>query len=615
MKIAQLPSTRRKNLITILILALGLPILIFASYQVINLISNAGTEAEPKNVLISNLTTSSVTISWTTETEATGSVTPVLNGNQQSPVVDDRGYGDRYTHYVELTDLEPNSSYDFLIISDNNKYSDEGGKEFEFKTAPVTSDAPVPNPIFGEVEGISGDDVVVYAMFKNKSVYPASSTIPNSGSWLVHLSTFRSVSDKSLVVTDDSSNLVIIAISGTTKGAVVEGTYSDLFDSDGKLKDVHTFEVTDIENLYSYFPPQAQLETYALDPEPNDDDDTPVYTPPVTTVADDEEEEFNREFALTHDLNWIDMVQGSSTSVSGTVGEDSVVVTNLTDTGATILWVSEEKENGSVMYGTTTTDLGDESVDERDGLTNQGKYYVHSVNLSRLEPETKMYFKVMSGDDEYDNGGEYFNFTTFATLSSPPPYDTISGEVDGVVDENEVAVVGYIRDEDETGSQGNSMMMSTLTDESGKWILSIADSRTEDGSEYYEYTDGDTFYLDVLTISDVDTKSESMEGISDKDVELVVESSATDASYTRVDLLDAYGVLGAGSISPTSNDSSSSSSTSSVTGGSTPQTGLMDNTWFMILFGGLPLVTFGSLLVFGKKDGKKGKNNMKSMIN
>ena len=622
MKIAKLPSTRRKNLITILILALGLPLLIFASYQIVNLISNAGAEVAPKNVLVSNLTTSSVTISWATENEATGSVIPVLNGNEQSPETDKRGYGDKFTHYVELTDLEPNTSYEFLIVSDSSKYSDEDGKEFVFKTAPVTADAPTPNPIHGSVEGISGDDVIIYALYKNKSTYPVSTIVPSGGNWIMDLSTFRKVSDKSLVITDDSANLVIIAISGTAKGAVVEGSYSDLFDSNGKLKDTNTLSVASKESLYSYFPPQAQLDTYAVADDTDDTTVTPTYTPPVTpTVTDDDDDDtstddtFSREFKLTHDISWIDMVKGSTTSVTGTTGEDSVLVTNLTDTGATILWVSEVKESGSVEYGTSTDELGDTSVDERDGLTNQGSYYVHSVSLSRLEPETKVYFKVTSGDDEYDNGGEYFSFTTFATLSSPPPYDTISGAVDGIEDENEVVVVGYIQDGDETGSEGNSVKMSTLTDEAGKWILSIADSRTEDGAEYYEYTDGDTFYFDILTISDVDTQTESLDGISDRDVDLVVESSATSADYTKVDILDSYGVLGTGSISTSSDTSSDSSDSSTITGSSTPKTGLFDSTAFLVLLGIVPFIILGSLLMKGKKDDKKSKNNMKSMIN
>lgn len=622
MKIARLPSTRRKNLTTILILVIGLPILIFASYQVVNLISKAGGDVTPKNVIISNLTTSSVTISWTTEEKAQGSVVPVLNGNEKSPVIDKRGYSTRYTHYVEITDLEPDTSYDFLIVSNNSKYSDEGGKEFAFKTAPVTADAPTPNPIHGSVQGASGDDVVLYALYKDKSVYPVSTIMPSGGNWIVDLSTFRKISDKSLVITGSTENLVIIAVSQNGTGAVVEGVYSDLFDSNGKLKETNPLEISTKENIYTYFPPQAQLETYALNEE-----EPPPYVPPVVEEEPEEQEEqeeeppveedLDREFQLRHDLNWIDMVKGGTTSVTGTTGEDSILITNLTDTGATILWVSDEKETGSVEYGTSVEELNEKAVDERDGLTNKGSYYVHSVNLSRLEPEKKIYFKVISGEEEFDNDGKYFSFTTFATLNSPPPFESITGTVDGIDGENEVAVVGYIKDNDETGSQGNSVKMSTVTDEDGKWILSIADSRTEDGVEYFEYTDEDTFVFDILATNNVDTKNESLKGISERDIELEVTASDNSGTkYTKIDLLDTYGILGVGSINIPIKSDTNTSPTNTVDGGSsTPQAGLFGNMVILIVLGIIPVVSFSYVLISSKNICKKGKNNMKSMIN
>ena len=53
------------------------------------------------------------------------------------------------------------------------------------------------------------------------------------------LSALRGIDDKKMVSTSNSSNLVVIAVGGSGKGASVEGIYSDIFDSNGKLKDTN----------------------------------------------------------------------------------------------------------------------------------------------------------------------------------------------------------------------------------------------------------------------------------------------------------------------------------------------------------------------------------------
>jgi len=169
MKIARLPSKRKNNVI-LWILVIGLPILVYASYQAVQLITKASGDTQPKNLVISNLSTSSATISWVTEASVKGSVIPILGGNEKSPVVDKRGNENRNTHYVELTSLEPNTKYDFKIVSGSDEYASLDNVTMSFKTAPITAGTPTPNPIHGTVSGSSGDDVIVYAMLKDKSV-------------------------------------------------------------------------------------------------------------------------------------------------------------------------------------------------------------------------------------------------------------------------------------------------------------------------------------------------------------------------------------------------------------------------------------------------------------
>lgn len=525
MKIARVP-TKKRNIITLLILIIGLPLVVYASYQVVQLISNASADTQPRSVTISNITTVSATITWTTDSKTMGTVTP----KDGSPVIDTRGNSKRYTHFVELTGLEPSTTYQFTITSGGTDYTSAEGEAFTFETAPITADAPTPNPIYGSVSGVSTDDVLVFAMLKDKSSYAVSATMPSGGNWIMDLSTFRKISDGSLVISDANTNLVLIAVTGTDQGAVLSGSYSTLFDSNGKLNSTQLFNMGSNSTLYSYFPTSSSQDSS----EDEEEEETPVEEPVEKPVEEPETETDGRTFRLVKDLEWVDMVTSGVTSWPS--GEDTVRITNLTDTGFTVVWISKEKENGSISYGTSASELSSTASDERDGVTNKGSYYAHSVSLTRLQPETKYYFEVSSGESVYDG----FDVTTFATLSTPPSYVSITGVVDNMPDTGEGILIAYIKDGDSTGTTGDSMPISTVLDENGKWILSIADGRSSDGSEYYEYTSSDNMYFTVIsTIPSVSPSHVSMNGITSKDVEVPLEYSTS----TLVTKLSDYGVI------------------------------------------------------------------------
>lgn len=617
MEIAQLPNQKRKNLLIIAVLITGLPLLVFAAYQVSQLISQAGSNNKPQNVVISNVTTTSITISWTTESKVTGSVIPVENGNSKSPVIDKRGNSNRYTHYVELTSLEPNTSYSFIIVSGSDKYSDSDGKNFTFKTAPITADTPTPNPIYGTVSGGSGDDVILYATLRDKTSYPVSATIPSGGNWIMDLSALRSVSDKKMIVASTNSNLAIIAVGSPSKGSVVEGIYANIFDSNGKLKDTNPLSIETNSNMYSYISSSAVLTAYETTPtEPEKTPTTTPVTPAEEEEIEEEEEEqtgeFTRVFRIVQQLQWIDMVPEGTTLVSGKVGAESIQTVNLTDTGFTVIWVSETKEQGTVKYGTSKTDLSNSAVDQRDGLTTKGAYYVHMVDVTRIQPETTYYYEVVSGSNTYDNNGAKYSLKTYATLSSPPPFESVTGAVTNLPEHGEVIVLAYIKDVDGSGSTGNSNRLATVVDENGKWILSIGDSRTADGSTYYEYTSGDTFQMELVTTYTAKNETENMEGISSRDIDIALTSTSTTPTTTKVEQLSNYGILGAGSTTTTS--TTTSDTTYSVsTGTQTPQTGILDNMVYLILFS-CGLIGAGYILSSSVKPKNKKESRMRKNI-
>jgi hypothetical protein len=609
MKVATVPTKRRKDLIIIAILLVGLPIVVFASYQVYQFFIRASVEAKPQNVVLSNLTTSSVTVSWTTEVSATGSVIPVSNGQEMSPVLDERGTGKTKTHYVVLTSLEPNKQYEFFIVSNSEKYDSEGEESFSFKTAPITAQAPTPNPIHGTVSGASGEDIVVYAMLKDKSANPVSAIMPRGGNWIMDLSALRTVNDGSLVSVGPSTNFVLVAVSGLEEGAILEGTFSELFDSNGKLKDVNSLNVAENTSLYLPFPEESFLGSAPEEPVEEVEVVTPEQESPLL-----DEEDFERDYQLTKDVDWTDIVTSGGSTVSAPTGEDSVRIVNLTDTGFSVVWVSEESEEGYIKYGTSSSSLSSEAVDERDSVSSKGEYYVHMSSTSRLLPETEYFFEIISGNETYDNNGSKYTVTTGATLSSPPPFDSASGDIDGLPDHGEAVVVAYVEDGDGTGTGGRSSEMATIVDDNARWILSIADIRNSDGTSYFEYTSGDVLKLDVVTTFPTDSHEEGTQGVGERDVRIVVnESQATTDS--KVSLLGNYGILGYSTGDPIDFDGVEDIEEQYEVDAGTqiPKTGLFDSTltYLIIIPSLIVIIGIFSILKMTKKS-KKG--NMKDSI-
>lgn len=531
---------QKKQLRTIVVLLVGIPLTVFAVYQGIQYFTKAGIEATPKEVIASNITTNSLTISWITEKESDGYVVPILNGSEQNPVRDKRGSGRRYSHYVELKSLEPDTRYSFQIVSDGKKYSSSDGNNFEFTTASVSSETPIPNPIHGTVTGISGDDVVIYTLLKNKSAYPVSTIIPSGGNWIMDLSAFRKISDKTLITVTDDTELILVAKSNLNKGITVEGKYSALFDSNGKLNELYSLSITDATDLLTYFPEKSKLGVKLVaetPPSNNEGENKDPILPPNTGGSDEEEEEEevpSDEYSIVHDLKWVDLVSGTSLG-DLEYGEDTVVVTNLTDVGFTVVWRSQEKEEGYIKYGTSENSLNEESRDSRDGLTSRGEYYSHMVGIDRLTPDTTYYFEVYSGDNVL---GDTFSVETLSTLNTPPPFDTKSGTLTGTEDLSDWILVAQLVDKNEVGTSGSSEYISTTPDENGNWILTVGDARSSSGSEYFTYSADDEIHIYILG------KSEKLFDFKMTSSDIELDSSFLYiGGASEVKLLSDYGIV------------------------------------------------------------------------
>lgn len=151
----------------------------------------------------------------------------------------------------------------------------------------------------------------------------------------------------------------------------------------------------------------------------------------------------------------------------------NIKTSNLTSSSFTISWVTpDDPISGYIRYGKSSS-LGNIGLDDRDQKPdNLGQYLVHHVTLNGLEAQTTYYFKIVSGEKEYDENGKPYSVTTTPIISPttlPPTYGVILEENGQPAKE---AIV-YLQ-------VGNSNLVSALTKSSGNWLISLSSLADQD---------------------------------------------------------------------------------------------------------------------------------------
>ena len=143
-----------------------------------------------------------------------------------------------------------------------------------------------------------------------------------------------------------------------------------------------------------------------------------------------------------------------------------IKITNITDSGFTVSWITDEQTSGFVQYG-TGKELSFTTPDDRDQLSGQqGKFWTHHVTIKNLKPATNYFFKINSGGKTFDNNGRSHQVLTApAVEGTMPANDIVYGTIikqDGSPAEG---VIVYL-------SLANAAPLSTLTKASGSWAVS-----------------------------------------------------------------------------------------------------------------------------------------------
>ncbi|MBN2100899.1 fibronectin type III domain-containing protein [Candidatus Dojkabacteria bacterium] len=526
------PKRKKQYTIAAIVFAVLIPVSVIAVYLYQDWRTGATATAKPEDVRISDLTSSSVVISWVTpdlETEGWVRYEAGSDVNDASPLaLDDRDESSgsterRTTHYVTISNLESQMSYAFVIGSGSKSYKDSEGDPFSFETAAAASSGsvPTPDPVYGSITNGGSQSAIVYVTLaeSGEKSSPVSALTNDSGNFEIDLSHVQNSSLSSAFEYDDSTELTFFAQGGDKGGAVLRTSVGE---SEGVSITMDLdYSITDV------FADSSGVDAGDDDDQtPSDDDTDGSEEEPEEEEEEEEEEQGPRD---VRDIPLTALILGSSTSETGI---SNIKVTNVTENSFAVIWESSIKEQGYVNYGVVSDNLMETANDDRDGVSSRSSYYMHHISVKNLIPETTYYYEIHSGTEVYNDDGDPYQITTPATQDSPPGLDSILGEVTGTGAGDSVVVATISNDD------GESSEVSAVTDEEGKWVLSIGGIRKQDYSGYYDYSSEDDIEITGYSKGDEESVTYKIGDLEDETVSISLdmiepEGAGSSESFVR----------------------------------------------------------------------------------
>lgn len=166
----------------------------------------------------------------------------------------------------------------------------------------------------------------------------------------------------------------------------------------------------------------------------------------------------------------------------------NVRISNVSDSSATISWITGDPTTAFVSYGASSS-LGS-AADE--GQSDQ-KYNTHSITITGLSPSTNYYFKIISNGTTFDNNSIPWQFSTGVSLSINKTLMPVSGSIITAAGAPSKRAIVYIT--------VGGYVISTLASDKGTFILQLSSVRTPDLTTYAEI-DPESTLLEVSVISE-----------------------------------------------------------------------------------------------------------------
>lgn len=219
----------RKNLVILgfILVLIGIPLTIFILKNQTILKSRASDSEEPRDVKITNITNTSFTITYRTESPSTGSISYGIDkklGESELEDIDKAkgSFSPKKIHSISIRKLIPTTKYYLTIISGSSTFLNNG-VPFETTTGPNISSVSAKQQIIkGKIilsDGNASPETLVYLNAENSQLLSDITT--KNGEFSFSLKELRTDDLSSYFDTNEATVFTIIATNGSLKSTTL----------------------------------------------------------------------------------------------------------------------------------------------------------------------------------------------------------------------------------------------------------------------------------------------------------------------------------------------------------------------------------------------------------
>lgn len=153
---------------------------------------------------------------------------------------------------------------------------------------------------------------------------------------------------------------------------------------------------------------------------------------------------------------------------SATTTPKDVRTANLSDTNATISWITGDATSAFISWGETKQSMNEIENESDINL----KTFTHSITLTGLKPATTYFYKINSNGNNFDNNGVPWQLTTGDQITVNQNIIPVSGSVITASGQPVKRALVYVNIE--------GYLLSTLTSDAGNFVLQLGGARSSD---------------------------------------------------------------------------------------------------------------------------------------
>lgn len=201
--------------------------------QVSRSATHASPTEQPEHILVTNIADTGFTVTWTTQTQASGVVIAEASGRKPVTAFDERDQtggtlGKYTTHSISLQNLSPSTDYTIKLLS-NGKVTTNGSSSYRVTTGPtLTRDAEGLEPAYGTIITTANTPAQgALVMLTVEGGQTLSSLTKPSGTWLIPLNLIRDATLRQYLPTQERMGEQILVRLGEKEIHAITDTLND----------------------------------------------------------------------------------------------------------------------------------------------------------------------------------------------------------------------------------------------------------------------------------------------------------------------------------------------------------------------------------------------------